>query len=53
MKPTPLFILALTSIALIVLSVWIMATLHYHTIDQAKLIQTCISETGHKRVECP
>ena len=53
MKPTPLFILVLTTIALTVLSLWIMATLHYHTIDQAADRMMCVTESGHKRVECP
>ena len=53
MKPTPLFILALTTLALIVLSLWFIATLHNNAIDAAADRMMCVTESGHKRVECP
>ncbi len=55
MRPTPLFVLAITTIILVTASVWIIATLHNAAIDRQadKLLRTCVSETGHKPMPCP
>jgi len=55
-RPTPLFVLVITTIALTVFSLWIIATLHSAAINRrAEAILNppmCITETGQD-IPCP